>query len=148
MLIIILWQESPSILMSITEPYIYLLRAIQFASILGLVWAVKSLSNFDPFGRKQISKFINNQKEAQGKLIYSGAYNYIRHPFYFFILIMIWTYPVISADRLLFICLWTIWIVLGTFLEEKDLVNQIGDEYLEYKKRVPMLIPYKVFGHR
>ena len=115
-------------------------------SIVGLILGLKSLRGFDPFGRKQISKFINNQKEEkENQFVYSGPYNFVRHPFYFFILIMIWTHPIISADRLLFIFLWTIWIIIGTFLEERDLVNQIGNDYREYKKKVPMLIPYKIF---
>jgi methanethiol S-methyltransferase len=145
--VIILWQESPIIITSISSPYVFILRFLQFISILGLIWGVKSLRDFDPFGRKQISKFIKNQKEEQAhQFVYSGPYNFIRHPFYFFILIMIWAYPIISADRLLFICLWTIWILIGTIFEEKDLVNEIGNEYREYKKKVPMLIPYKIFN--
>ncbi|MBU4033902.1 MAG: DUF1295 domain-containing protein [Proteobacteria bacterium] len=145
-LVIIFWQESPSIITSFAEPYCVILRLLQFISILGLIWGVKSLKTFDPFGRKQISKFIKNKKaEQENQFVYSGPYNFIRHPFYFFILIMIWAYPIISADRLLFICLWTGWIIIGTILEEKDLVNQIGEEYREYKKKVPMLIPYKIF---
>jgi protein-S-isoprenylcysteine O-methyltransferase Ste14 len=147
LLAIILWQKSTFIVISITEPYIPILRLLQFISILGLIWGVKSLSNFDPFGRKQISKFIKNEKEAQeNNFVYRGPYKIIRHPFYFFILIMIWSHPTLSMDRLLFVFLWTIWIVIGTFLEERDLVNQIGNEYLEYKKKVPMLIPYKIFN--
>ncbi|MFC1523946.1 hypothetical protein ACFL6N_04065 [Thermodesulfobacteriota bacterium] len=83
--VIFLWQESPEIITSIPEPYVYLLRFLQFISISGLIWGVKSLSNFDPFGRKQISKFIKNQKEEQeNQFVYRGPYNFIRHPFYFF----------------------------------------------------------------
>ena len=59
---------------------------------------------------------------------------------------MMWAQPVISADRLLFIGLWTVWILIGTILEEKDLVREIGDEYRQYQKKVPMLIPYRIFG--
>lgn len=145
--VIVLWQESPAIITSVPVPYALVLRFLQCVAILGLIWAVKSLKDFDPFGRKQISKFLNKQEEDQvHQFVYSGPYNFIRHPFYFFILIMIWAYPVISADRLMFMCLWTIWIVVGTFLEEKDLVSQIGMEYCEYKKEVPMLIPYRIFN--
>ena len=147
LLVVILWQESPLIITFFSAPYVFILRLVQFISILGLIWGVKSLRNFDPFGRKQISRFIRRQKEEQeNKFIYSGPYHFVRHPFYFFILIMIWAYPVTSADRLLFICLWTVWIIIGTILEEKDLVKEIGTEYLEYKKKVPMLIPYKIFN--
>ncbi len=146
--VIILWQESKAILYSLTGPYIYLSRILQFASVLGFLWAAKTLSGFDPFGNKKISAFFNDKKEEAGTIVYSGPYGYVRHPFYFLTLVMIWAYPTTTLDRLLFNCIWTIWIVVGTLLEEKDLTKNIGNEYLEYKKKVPMLVPYKIFGHK
>ena len=57
---------------------------------------------------------------------------------------MIWSYPDLTADRLLFDALWTTWIVVGTLLEERDLVASFGDAYREYQRKVPMLVPYRV----
>ena len=37
--------------------------------------------------------------------------------------------------------LWTAWIVIGSILEERDLVFEFGDVYREYQRRVPMFIP-------
>ena len=62
---------------------------------------------------------------------------------YFVVLLMIWSYPVLTADRLLFNVLWTLWIVLGAVLEERDLVADFGDDYREYQRTVPMLVPVK-----
>lgn len=145
-LVIVLWQKSSYVILSITEPHSYMLRFLQLASIMGLIWGVKSLRKFDPFGRIQIYRYINNRQEQKMNFVSRGPYKIIRHPFYFFILIMIWSHPTLSIDRLLFVFLWTIWMVVGTILEERDLVNQIGDEYREYKKKVPMLIPYKILN--
>jgi len=39
--------------------------------------------------------------------------------------------------------LWTFWIVLGSYLEEKDLVAEFGDKYRAYQKTVPMLLPWR-----
>jgi protein-S-isoprenylcysteine O-methyltransferase Ste14 len=55
---------------------------------------------------------------------------------------MIWSFPDLTSDRLLFNLLWTAWIVIGTLLEEKDLVNIHGKLYQDYQQRVPMLIPF------
>jgi protein-S-isoprenylcysteine O-methyltransferase Ste14 len=143
-MVVTLWQESAEIILSIPAPYAYLLRGLQLIAILGLIWSVKSLKHFDIFGRREIARHINNKHDEQEiEIVYNGPYNLIRHPFYFFILLMIWAYPMITADRLLFICIWTAWIVIGTLLEERDLTNQIGNDYREYKTKVPMLIPYK-----
>ena len=58
-----------------------------------------------------------------------------------FSLIIIWAGPVFTVDRLLHNCLWSIWIVIGATLEERDLVDCFGDAYRSYQKRVPMLLP-------
>jgi protein-S-isoprenylcysteine O-methyltransferase Ste14 len=68
----------------------------------------------------------------------------VRHPLYFFSLIMIWSCPEITMDRLLFNVLWTVWIVMATLFEEKDLVSEFGDQYRQYQAKVPMIIPYKI----
>lgn len=41
----------------------------------------------------------------------------------------------------LFNVLWTAWIIVGTRLEERDLVADFGPTYREFQASVPMLIP-------
>lgn len=72
----------------------------------------------------------------------SAAHRYVRHPLYLFVLILIWSAPQMTADRLLFNILWTAWIVIGARLEERDLVGEFGDAYRDYQRRVPMLLPW------
>ncbi len=67
----------------------------------------------------------------------------VRHPLYFCVIVLLWTTPVLTADRLLLNVLWTAWIMLGTVLEERDLTVDFGDLYREYRRRVPMLIPWR-----
>jgi protein-S-isoprenylcysteine O-methyltransferase Ste14 len=70
-----------------------------------------------------------------------GAYRWVRHPLYFFSLVMIWSFPDLTADRILFNVSWTAWIVVGTYLEERDLAREFGDAYRDYQRRVPMWVP-------
>jgi protein-S-isoprenylcysteine O-methyltransferase Ste14 len=58
-------------------------------------------------------------------------------------LVIIWSVPVVNSDRLLFNVVWTFWIVIGSYLEEKDLVAEFGEKYQFYQKTVPMLVPWK-----
>ena len=71
-----------------------------------------------------------------------GPYRWVRHPLYSAILVLFWVNPAMTSDRLLFNILWTIWIVFGTVLEERDLVREFGELYVEYKRKVPMLISW------
>ncbi len=144
---VLFWQETDLLIISISEPYRHVFYAITVVSIGGLLWATRSLTDFDPFGKKQISNFLKKRKTKKQILTLRGPYKFTRHPFYFFILLMIWSYPVITLDRLIFSLIWTLWVTLGTVLEEKDLVREIGKDYVEYQTAVPMLIPYKIFKH-
>ena len=67
----------------------------------------------------------------------------MRHPLYLCQILVIWSGPDVTSDRLLFIVLWTAWIVLGAHLEEKDLLAQFGAQYGQYQKEVPMLLPWR-----
>ena len=77
-------------------------------------------------------------------LVVQGAYRWVRHPLYFVALLMIWSYPVLTVDRLLFNMLWTAWIVVGAVLEERDLTADFGNDYRKYQRNVPMLLPTRM----
>ncbi len=36
----------------------------------------------------------------------------------------------------------TIYVIMGTIIEEKKLVLEFGDAYVKYQQEVPMLIPF------
>jgi protein-S-isoprenylcysteine O-methyltransferase Ste14 len=84
------------------------------------------------------------QKTHPQPILFSatGPYLYVRHPIYFFTLILIWATPVMTVDRTLFNLLWTLWIIYGCFLEEKDLLMDFGEAYKQYQEKTPMLIPW------
>jgi protein-S-isoprenylcysteine O-methyltransferase Ste14 len=58
--------------------------------------------------------------------------------------VLFWSCPSLTADRLLFNILWTAWVVMGTILEERDLVDDFGDSYRDYQANVPMLVPHRL----
>ena len=72
-----------------------------------------------------------------------GPYRWVRHPLYSLFVVMLWTFPDLTADRLLFNVLFTAWIVLGSVLEERDLAREFGDPYRTYQSQVPMLVPWR-----
>jgi protein-S-isoprenylcysteine O-methyltransferase Ste14 len=91
-----------------------------------------------------IRAHVKQVKTDSSPLASKGPYRFVRHPIYFFILLMLWSYPDITLDRLLFNILFSNWMVLATFWEEKDLKDAFGEAYRDYQKRVPMLIPWKL----
>jgi protein-S-isoprenylcysteine O-methyltransferase Ste14 len=59
-------------------------------------------------------------------------------------LVLFWSCPELTTDRLLFNIVWTIWVVGATVLEERDLTEDFGDAYRDYQAKVPMLLPRKI----
>ncbi|MGD1151428.1 MAG: isoprenylcysteine carboxylmethyltransferase family protein [Syntrophales bacterium] len=143
--VIIFWQESSSTVATAKDALRLLLRAIFAASLVGFYWGGKALGFFDPFGIRAIKYRLRGKKPKEMPLTISGPYRWVRHPLYLFVLLMIWSCPNLTFDRLLFNVLWTVWIYIGALLEERDLVADFGEAYREYKRKVPMLIPWRIY---
>jgi protein-S-isoprenylcysteine O-methyltransferase Ste14 len=145
LILVVFWQKSAHLLAAPKGILRWLLRTVFFLSIVGFNWGIRALGFFDPFG---LSPILNSMRGTEPPppmpFIVRGPYRWIRHPLYFFCLLMIWSCPDLSLDRLLHNVLWTAWIVVGSVLEERDLVASFGKEYNNYKREVPMLIPWRI----
>jgi protein-S-isoprenylcysteine O-methyltransferase Ste14 len=141
--LLMLWQETGTVLLSLGGVLKVLARAVFFAAVIVFTWGASSLSGFDTFGLRPIRAGFAVSPVSAPRLMIRGPYRWVRHPLYSCILVFIWSHPHITTDRLWFNLLWTCWIVIGTWLEERDLVAEFGQKYSDYQKDVPMLVPWK-----
>lgn len=70
-----------------------------------------------------------------------GLYRLVRHPLMTGLLLCFWCGSTFTAGRLVWAAGLTGYILLGTFLEERDLVTRFGTAYREYAARVPAFFP-------
>lgn len=143
-LLLFLWQGVAHTIIAPQGILRLLFRAVYFLSIAVFVWSLWSLGEFDPFGILPIINHLRGTKKAELPFIVKGPYRFIRHPLYTVMILLCWSYPDQTLDRLLFNLFFTIYIIIGTLLEEQDLVKTIGTDYLAYQKQVPMLVPYRL----
>jgi protein-S-isoprenylcysteine O-methyltransferase Ste14 len=139
------WQAPPHggiVLHGLPSPFVPILSVLNAACF---IWGVKALGSFDMFGSAPILRSLRNEPAPDpGPLTIRGPYRWVRHPLYFCCLVAIWNSPGFTADRLLYNVMWTCWIVAGTMLEERDLTKAFGAVYRDYRKKVPMLVPWRV----
>ena len=141
--LVILWQPTQTVLFHV-DGWLRLPFVVAFVlAMLGFYQGVRALGSFDTFGLDPIRAHLAGRKLEPSGFMLKGPYLWVRHPLYFFMLVLIWSSSHVTADRLLFSVTWTLWIILATCLEERDLVADFGETYRRYQQTVPMLLPWK-----
>ena len=94
------------------------------------------------FGIRQILNFAKpNTAATPVELNRSGLLGMVRHPMYLALICYLWCQNFRMMD-LVINTLLTLYVLIGTWLEERKLVLEFGEAYLRYQSQVPMLIPF------
>ena len=144
LILLVFWQRIEPQVFSAQGALRWVFHVALLASIVIFFWSSRSLGDFDALGIQPVLARAKGIKVHAMPLTIRGAYRWVRHPIYTASLLVIWSQPDLTYDRILFNVSWTGWIIVGSFLEERDLVKNFGDAYTEYQKKVPMLIPWRI----
>jgi len=143
-LVVVLWQRSETHLIVLHGAPLWIARACAGSAIVVFVRSAYVLGSlFDPLGLVPIKRHLRGISDRPSAFVVKGPYRWVRHPLYSCILVLFWSNPDLTGDRLLFNVLWTGWIFAATVLEEADLVGDFGDAYRAYRRKVPMLVPWR-----
>ena len=72
----------------------------------------------------------------------TGILGLVRHPWYTAVLLLLWARD-LDVARLVANGVLTVYVVVGTLLEERKLVHEFGNAYHVYQERVSMFVPLK-----
>jgi protein-S-isoprenylcysteine O-methyltransferase Ste14 len=111
---------------------------ISLLAMLGAAWC----SRFDHASFFGLRQAWTGKAEEHGPLIIDGPYRYVRHPLMLGFLIAIWAQPIMQPEMFLLNSGMTMYVLFAIGLEERDLIKTFGEEYVKYRERVPVLIPW------
>jgi methanethiol S-methyltransferase len=137
------WRPIPDVVWRVPHPELAV--AVQVLSLLGIVIVLVAtflINHFELFGLHQVFNNLMGRKMPEVRFKTPGLYKQVRHPIYLGFIIAFWAAPVMTVGHLLFAVVTTAYIMVGIFLEERDLIAQFGDDYRRYRQRVSMLVPF------
>jgi len=104
------------------------------------------INHFDLFGLRQAYLAWSGKPHADIGFQTRLLYRVVRHPIMLGFIVAFWAAPTMTAGHLLFAIATTGYILIALQLEEHDLVAALGDQYRDYRRDVPMLLP-RPHGH-
>ena len=90
-----------------------------------------------------VSTVADMRTDRKPELITGGLYARIRHPLYLATILifaavgLIYPFPIV----IVFVLSMILYTMIGAFFEERKLIIQYGEKYLEYKKRAGFILP-------
>ena len=137
-----LWQPMPQHVWSVSSPIVRGLFWTVFAAgwllVLGSSFVI---SHFDLFGLRQAVLHLLARREEPIAFRVSGPYRLVRHPLMLGFLLAFWSAPTMTAGRLLFALGMSAYILVGVAMEERDLIRAFGEQYRQYRRHVPSILP-------
>jgi protein-S-isoprenylcysteine O-methyltransferase Ste14 len=138
------WRPIPAVVWQVADHD--LAAAVAMLSLVGWVLVFTStfiINHFELFGLSQVAHHLVDKEVPAPRFRTPLLYKFVRHPIYLGFIIAFWSAPVMTVGHLLFAAVTTAYILVGIWLEERDLIEMFGDQYREYKQRVSMLIPWR-----
>ena len=126
-------------LWSAPGPWRWIMLGIQAIGLVGLVGAVFHTRVGEFAGVSQLMPGYDPDRSEPMRI--SGLYCVVRHPIYFFGLLLVWFSPAITLNGLTIAALFTLYFYFGAMHEETGLRQEFGPAYDAYRRQVPMLIP-------
>lgn len=143
------WRPLPDLLWSASTPLGQGIGWAVFAGGFGLVLLSTFLiDHFDLFGLRQVWQQFIGRAERGHAFVTPLLYRLVRHPLYLGFILALWGGPTMTVGHALFAGALTTYILIAIRFEERDLVRQLGDRYMTYRQRVPMLVPFTARPYR
>ena len=136
------WRPIPVVIWQVHNPS----AAVTLMALEAIGWMIVLLStflinHFELFGLHQVANHLVGKSMPAPRFRTPMLYKLVRHPIYLGFIIAFWATPFMTGGHLLFAAVTSAYIFVGIALEERDLVALFGDQYLNYRRQVSMIVP-------
>lgn len=137
-----LWQPMPQIIWQVDAVWARtLLWGVFLLGIVVLFASTFIINHFDLFGLRQVTLNLLQKPYSNLGFKVTFFYKFVRHPLYVGWFLIFWATPDMTLGHLVFAIGMSAYILIAIRYEEQDLETFHGQDYVNYKQRVPMLIP-------
>jgi protein-S-isoprenylcysteine O-methyltransferase Ste14 len=143
----VLWLAGwlpDQLIYAVPLPWLAVTLGLQAVGVLGLMLGVLQTGALAFLG---LDAFLPGTPRAPAQaLVARGLYAWVRHPLYTCGLLVYWLSPRLTWNSLALGLGFTAYTLVGIIFEERKLVREFGQAYLDYRRRTPALLPYKIPG--
>jgi protein-S-isoprenylcysteine O-methyltransferase Ste14 len=137
------WRPLPAPVWTVSNPAgILVLQAVFWLGWVVVLVSTFLINHFELFGLRQVFARMSGRSLPAPVFRTPFLYKRVRHPIYLGFLLAFWATPTMTAGHLLFAVGTTGYILIGIWLEERDLIALFGDQYRRYREQVSMLLPF------
>jgi methanethiol S-methyltransferase len=136
------WRPIPEPLWSLSNPAgVMLMQATFWLGWVIVLVSTFLINHFELFGLRQVYAHVTRCALPPPQFKTPFLYKRVRHPIYLGFLLAFWATPTMSLGHLWFALATTGYILIGIYLEERDLIGVFGEQYRRYRQEVAMLLP-------
>ena len=133
-----------AVIWSTESPVAFIFIGIQLTGLIGLLISLLQIDLARFAGLRQFIAYVRGEPLPlpAEPLQLRGVYQLVRHPLYLFSLLVIWPGPIMTEGLLAFNIAATLYFIVGSLLEERRMIAQFGQAYIDYQRRTPWIIPF------
>lgn len=118
---------------------------VQLAGLALLFWAGVSMHGLKMLGVTQLVSFVRgrlpDEADMHRDFTSTGAYGLVRHPMHLGGMLFLVFQPRLTLGGSAFALFGCLYMLVGSFFEERRLARELGPVWAGYARRVPMFIP-------
>jgi len=141
--LVVFWRPVPYLIWDVQAVWLIVsIYTVFFATSTMMLCATLQFGHFSFFGLAQAWQNYKNTLTGSSGMTARYLYAIVRHPISLGWMVLPLISPTLTAGHLVFSFASIAYIILATPYEEADLIEELGEDYLTYRSRVPAFLPF------